>query len=192
MYALLNGKGIGSPNSCPVGSDLMFEVDDAFIHIDMKTVCTDNIRDCKNSIFVGENQNSYCGIIEKNNESTENYIPSLPTVYTVNRKEYKSPIPKVCLSYFIIILYDKTSLDTEFIMITCMPNGKLEKVYGSKVLAAGKNPGKARYKFSAIPNFELLNQKLRTRVVYLNENVRERYASELKNIISFYDNPFNR
>ena len=38
VYALLNGKGIGIPNSAPVGSDLMFELDDAFIHIDMKTV----------------------------------------------------------------------------------------------------------------------------------------------------------
>ena len=37
IYALLNGKGIGTPNSAPVGSDLFFEVKDAFIHIDLKT-----------------------------------------------------------------------------------------------------------------------------------------------------------
>ena len=37
VYSLLNGKGIGQPNSCPVGSDLFFEVKDAFIHIDLTT-----------------------------------------------------------------------------------------------------------------------------------------------------------
>ena len=30
IYALLNGKGIGTPNSAPVGSDLFFEVKDKF------------------------------------------------------------------------------------------------------------------------------------------------------------------
>ena len=29
IYSLLNGKGIGTPNSAPVGSDLFFEVPDA-------------------------------------------------------------------------------------------------------------------------------------------------------------------
>lgn len=38
IYSLINGKCTGQPNSCPVGSDLFFEVDDAFIHIDLKTV----------------------------------------------------------------------------------------------------------------------------------------------------------
>ena len=37
VYSLLNGKGIGQPNSAPVGADLFFEVKDAFIHIDLKT-----------------------------------------------------------------------------------------------------------------------------------------------------------
>ena len=35
VYALFNGKGIGQPNSAPVGADLFFEVPDAFIHIDL-------------------------------------------------------------------------------------------------------------------------------------------------------------
>ena len=58
VYSLLNGKGIGQPNSCPIGSDLFFEVEDAFIHIDLKTVQTRNIGDYTNDIFVGNNQNS--------------------------------------------------------------------------------------------------------------------------------------
>lgn len=43
IYSLFNGKGIGQPNSAPVGADMFFEVDDAFIHIDLKTVQTDNL-----------------------------------------------------------------------------------------------------------------------------------------------------
>jgi hypothetical protein len=61
IYALMNGKGVGQPNSCPVGSDMFFEVEDAYIHIDLKTVQTRNIGDITNSIFVGTNQNSYKG-----------------------------------------------------------------------------------------------------------------------------------
>ena len=57
IYSLLNGKGIGQPNSSPVGSDLFFEVEDAFIHIDLKTVGASlrgktNIGDYTRSIFV--------------------------------------------------------------------------------------------------------------------------------------------
>ena len=59
IFSLLNGKGIGIPNSSPVGSDLFFEVKDAFIHIDLKTVGTKNIGDFDKSIFIGTNQNSY-------------------------------------------------------------------------------------------------------------------------------------
>ena len=56
VYSLLNGKGIGQPNSSPIGADLFFEVPDAFIHIDLKTVQTRNIGDYTGSIFVGNNQ----------------------------------------------------------------------------------------------------------------------------------------
>jgi hypothetical protein len=45
VYSLLNGKGIGQPNSAPIGTDLFFEVEDAFIHIDLKKVQTRNIGD---------------------------------------------------------------------------------------------------------------------------------------------------
>lgn len=33
IYSLINGKCSGLPNSCPVGSDLFFEVDDAHLYI---------------------------------------------------------------------------------------------------------------------------------------------------------------
>jgi hypothetical protein len=92
VYSLLNGKGIGQPNSCPVGADLFFEVQDAFIHIDLKTVSaslkneagkSNNIGDYTSSIFVGTNQNSYTGKVIVNEggakEEFRDYNSSLPT-----------------------------------------------------------------------------------------------------------------
>lgn len=182
VYALLNGKGIGQPNSAPVGSDLFFEVEDAFIHIDLKTVQTDNIGDYKESIFVGENQNSYKGTIEKQGGHTESYTPNLPFAYNEN-----SDNEKICLSYFITILYEKETLDILVISIMCMPNGKLESHYKSRVLKAGKNPGKARFNFSQVENFELLENKKRIQVVYFNNNMKNEYKSTLK----FYEKLYN-
>lgn len=36
MYSLLNGKGIGQPNSAPIGADLFFEVEDALYTLILK------------------------------------------------------------------------------------------------------------------------------------------------------------
>lgn len=175
VYALLNGKGIGQPNSEPVGADLFFEVDDAYIHIDMKTVQQDNIGDFTNTIFVGENQNSYKGIIEKRGGNNEEYNPALPTFYNKGKENQK-----ICLSYFITILYNRDNLDIMVIAIDCMPNGELVKHYGSRVLSAGKNPGKARFNLKEVNKFELLeNQPSRIKVVYFDEKMDEQYRKKL-------------
>ncbi len=178
VYALLNGKGIGQPNSAPVGSDLFFEVEDAYIHIDLKTVQTDNIGDYTTSIFVGENQNSYKGNMLVNGEERP-YVPHLPAFYNKGKINQK-----ICLSYFVTILYDKANLDILCISIICMPNGLLEPHYGTRVLKAGKNPGKTRFNFSKVENFELLGEdKKRIQVVYFKENMDEKYKSKL----AFYE-----
>lgn len=176
VYALLNGKGIGQPNSSPVGSDLFFEVDDAFIHIDMKTVQQENIGDFISTIFVGENQNSYKGTIEKRDGSTEEYKPALPTYYNKNKEN-----EKICLSYFITILYNRENLEIMVITIDCMPNGELEKHYKSRVLAAGKNPGKARFNIKEVNKFELLEgEPSRIKVIYFNENMSKEIRKKLE------------
>lgn len=96
----------------------VFEVDDAFIHIDLKTVCASstavsnkgkltggNIGDFNTSIFVGMNQNSYLttytprGLTEK-----RQYKGFLPVEYTV--KENDTVKKKYCLTYFISVLYE--------------------------------------------------------------------------------------
>lgn len=191
IYALLNGKIAGKPNSCPVSSDLFFEVDDAFIHIDLKSVTTaeetryDNIGDFNTSIFVGENQNSYAGTIIKNvntlAESEEEYTPNLPCYYTKSNGD-----KKITLTYFVCLLISSKTNEPQLISIMSMPNGLLKEHYKSKPLKAGKNPGKARFNFSEVPYFDLLsngnNNKKRVRIIYKNPNMSE----YVKNKLEFY------
>lgn len=187
VYSLLNGKGIGQPNSAPVGSDMFFEVDDAYIHIDLKTVQTDNIGDFTNSIFVGRNQNSYKAEIKRRNGKSFSpkryYEPALPTQYSLKNGE-----KKLCLTYFITILYEKENLNILNINLICMPNGKLINHYGESVLQAGKNPDKTRFRFTEIPNFELLdNSPKRIKAVYYDEKMSEKYKKRL----GFFDDVYN-
>lgn len=188
VYALLNGKIAGRPNSSPVSSDLFFEVDEAYIHIDLKSVTTteqatyDNIGDFNTSIFVGENQNSYCGVIRKNvgtpKETTEDYNPNLPVFYSK-----KNGDKKITLTFFVCLLNSSLTNEPQLISIMCMPNGRLEEHYESRPLKAGKNPGKARFNFTSIPKFELLDgDKKRVRIIYKNPNM----SDYLKNKLKFY------
>ena len=194
IYALLNGKIAGQPNSCPVSSDLFFEVEDAYIHIDLKTVTTnegtsksDNIGDFSTNIFVGENQNSYAGNIIKNagkpNEYKEEYRPNLPTYYSKSNGD-----KKITLTYFICLLNSSITRRCELISIMSLPNGRLQEYYGSRPLKAGKNPGKARYNFSAVPKFELLSgNKKRVRIVYKNPYMSEYVSMRLNFYLGNFD-----
>ncbi|MGL2427776.1 hypothetical protein ACOWLW_03840 [Helicobacter pylori] len=184
IYALFNGKGVGQPNSCPVGADMFFEVEDAFIHIDLKTVQTRNIGDFCESIFVGTNQNSYQSeIIKTNGESFEEprmYKPALPYFYNQGKVN-----EKICLTYFITILYEDENLNILNINLMCMPNGLLVKHYGTRVLKAGKNLDKARFHFVKCADFECLEEKKsRIKVIYFDKNMKQEYKNRLKFIES--------
>ena len=180
IYALFNGKGVGQPNSSPVGADLFFEVADAFIHIDLKTVEADgNIGDYTKNIFVGTNQNSYKSEIKKANgdsfEPIRYYEPSLPTFYNKNK-----PNEKICLSYFITVLYSKKHLDILNINILSMPNGELEQHYKHRPLSAGKNIDKTRFNFKEVNKFELLDGfPSRVKVVYFNKDMKDNFKRRL-------------
>jgi hypothetical protein len=180
VYALFNGKGMGQPNSSPVGADLFFEVHDAFIHIDLKTVQTDNIGDYVRNIFVGTNQNSYKSEIKQANGDSFKpiriYEPALPTFYNKSTENQK-----ICLSYFITILYEKDNLNILNISISSMPNGELEKHYKSRPLSAGKNIDKTRFNFTKVSKFELLDAKpSRVKVVYFDKKMNNDYKNKLK------------
>ena len=204
VYSLLNGKGIGQPNSSPVGSDLFFEVEDAYIHIDLKTVGTtlspikedkskginawsDNIGDFNKGTFPGVNQNSYKGkmIVYEGTpkEEIRDYVPSLPSYYTKIKDGIKKS--KICLTYFITILYDRDTLQILVLCIVCMPNGELEPHYKTRVLQAGKNLDKTRFRFTDVPDFELLeNNNKRIKIVYFDESMDDKYK---KNLYFFED-----
>lgn len=183
VYSLLNGKGIGQPNSSPVGSDMFFEVEDAFIHIDLKTVNLKNIGDFTNSIFIGENQNSYKADIIKKNGTIKPYKPALPTFYNKGTDR-----EKVCLTYFITILYNKDDLTIKVISIDSMPNGQLESHYKSRPLSAGKNHGKARFHIGEVNKFELLpGEPSRIKVVYFDQNMDEEIKKKLHRFEKFYN-----
>lgn len=201
IYALLNGKIAGQPNSSPVSSDLFFEVDDAFIHIDLKSVTTtdglsihpitgkdikDNIGDYNTDIFIGTNQNSYKGTLVVNkgkpNEERRIYTPNLPTIYTKTNGE-----KKITLTYFVTILSNEVTDKTELISIMSMPNGNLEEIYKERPLKAGKNIDKARFNFKECSSFELLKDSpKRVRVIYQNPDM----SDNLKRKLDFYLNNF--
>ena len=187
FYWIFNQFGI--PNSSPVGSDLFFETYNAYVHIDIKTVTLGNIGDFTKNIFIGDNQNSYIGTCEvthrKGGKKEVEYRPykgNLPTYYTKKDGERK-----ICLTYFLLILYDENNLDIQAIVLTCMPNGKLGSIYGSKVLSAGKNPGKVRFNYTAVPKFELLRDKYRSKILLWNENMNEHVKKRLSALEPFHD-----
>lgn len=202
IYALLNGKIAGQPNSSPVSSDLFFEIPDAYVHIDLKSVTTngginvdpitgeqlkDNIGDFNTSIFIGENQNSYKGMICINkgqpNETERLYTPNIPPIYSKTNGE-----KKIALTYFITILSNAYTFDTELISIMCMPNGKLESYYGTRPLKAGKNPGKVRFNFKEVYKFELLDLPMeRVKIVYKNPNMNKWTKQKLNFYLSVLD-----
>lgn len=183
VYALFNGKGIGQPNSSPIGSDLFFETKYAFIHIDLKTVQIRNIGDYTTSIFVGDNQNSYSEKIHIAGDGTREYKnAALPHIYKNQGN------PKPCLTFFVTILYNEDNLKILNINLLCMPNGELSEIYGSDVLKAGKNPGKIRYNFSKVPNFKLLGEnKKRIKVIFLDEGMDKSIKSKLSFIWDIWE-----
>ena len=192
VYALLNGKGIGQPNSSPIGSDLFFEVDDAFIHVDMKTVQIDNIGDYLGKMFVGNNQNSYNTTVMVNNEKRIYEEAALPQFYTVKEKQYSERRYKACLTYFITILYDAETLNIVNINLLSMPNGKLQPIYGHKIIQAGKvkfpkdDPRRdthcktIRYNWGECKEFELLPGFKRYKSIYFDSELVKTLANNGK------------
>jgi len=64
--------------------------------------------------------------------------------------------------------------------IVCMPNGELESHYKTRVLQAGKNIDKTRFRFTDVPNFELLDgEQKRIKVVYFDKDMKENYRKKV-------------
>lgn len=150
------------PNSCPIGSDLMYQTDDGIIHIEIKTNLVTNVSDYKGKVQLGKNQISY---------GFDQFIPNLPSVYT--------SVNLPTLTYVIQIVHEHMSPKINALSVICIPNGQLLKYYGSKILQAGKGGWKKaadiRYKYIAEPRFLLLSKKydrdiFRIEILLLDKN----------------------
>jgi hypothetical protein len=152
IYAVLQrASDLGEPNSCPVSSDLFFENDEAFIHIDLKTAQPDNNLSDHWRIPIGKNQTSYEHDIKPKGGIARPFKPSLPKYYN----------EKPSLTYFITILYSRVSniFKVVNLNVSCMPNGQLSKIYNFDPLGPGKNPDddKARFTSNECYFFKTLN-----------------------------------
>ncbi len=179
-YWLLNQ--IGFPNSTPIGSDLLYETSNAFIHIDVKTSSyftknkngdkVLNSGDYKGLVSIGQNQTSY------------QYEDNKHVVHTANLPSIYKSKNKLCLTYIIHLIYDKKpdgNLKILALLLIAIPNGQLHDVYGNKICGGSKNKGEAfRYRYKENPYFQLLDDKpFRFSILYEEDNIN------VENILGF-------
>ena len=188
LYSYINsGTTDARPNSSPVGSDMFYEYEDAYLHLDLKSISA-----CE------EKGKVICQIfqiylLEKIKTVTNqkffdrggtprDYIPNLPPMYNEGKINQK-----ICLSYLITLAFDMDTFDTLIITLQSIPNGFLYEHYGDRVIKAGKNPGKARFRLTdsrsgikGVNEFELLDGRpKRYKVIYLKDNLSDIYKKEL-------------
>lgn len=117
------------PNSTPIGSDLVFDSDEGYrIHIDIKTALISNQSDYKGVINIGQNQTSY----------------SIPNTFTANLPP-RYVDGKITLTYVVQVIHEQLSDKIHAIVLGCIPNGLLYRIYGNQIVRAGKGGwGKAK------------------------------------------------
>jgi len=163
------------PNSSPIGSDLMFEAPDAFIHIEVKTALIDNPADYKGKINIAINQTSY--------GAKGVFAPNLPQYY-----KPQGDIEKVCLTYIIQIIHEHAKPNIKALVLACVPNGQLYSVYGKSIFRAGKTKRTSfRYMYSADPYFKLLTKRykekiFRVELVYLDKGLNAKDITVLSDV----------
>ncbi len=138
------------PNSCPIGSDLMYQTEDAIVHIEIKTNLITN-PDYRGKVQLGRNQVSF--------EITK-FKPNLPYLY----KSVRLPT----LTYVIQIVHEHMSPKINALSVVCIPNGQLLKHYGDKILQAGKGgwfkATDIRYNYAKQPYFVLLKKRYKREI----------------------------
>jgi len=166
------------PNSSPVGSDLMFELPDAFMHIEIKTALIDNPADYKGKINIAINQTSY-GV-------NKIFSPNLPQYYRTSPK-----IEKPCLTYIIQIVHEHAKSNIKALKLVCIPNGQLYPHYGKSIFKSGKGGyAKAkdfRYNYFAEPYFKLLSKRYKEKIfrielIYLVKSMKKENITNLSDV----------
>ena len=135
--------------STPIGSDLMFETDDAFIHLEIKTATDSNDADFKGKIQISQNQTTY-SVTHNARGKPYPFISSLKTIYSNQ---------KICLTYVIQIIHNNSEDLPKIIVLFSIPNGLLKPKYGDCV-----NNGKGQKKLNK------LNSKKDIRFLYKKAN----------------------
>lgn len=164
-------------NSDPIGSDLMFETHDAFIHIEVKTATDSNSADFKGKIQIAQNQTTYA-IDKTKRGNSYPFKPSLPTIYSNG---------KICLTYVIQIIHNNSEDLPKIIVLFSIPNGLLKSTYGNCV-NSGKHKqelnrlssrGDIRFLYKDARRFENLKSKSdRIKIIYpqkYDSNLTKKY-----------------
>ncbi|MEW6409043.1 MAG: hypothetical protein AB1488_02885 [Nitrospirota bacterium] len=151
------------PNTCPIGSDMVYEIEgQAIIHIEVKTTLITN-PDFKGKVQLGRNQISY---------QTTKFKPSIPPIY----KSISVP----ALTYVIQIVHEHMKPKINALNVICIPNGQLSKYYGEIILNAGKRgwtkANDIRYSYAKQPLFLLLTERdkrdiFRIEILLLDKNL---------------------
>jgi len=139
-------------NSCPIGSDLMFETSDSYLHLEVKTATETNTADFKGKIQIAQNQTTY-HVNKTKNGTKYPFIPSLPHFYKNN---------KICLTYVLQIIHNNNEDEPKIIAFFSIPSGLLHDTYGNCV-----NAGKHSKKLNR------LNSKGDIRFLYKEANLFE-------------------
>ena len=152
-------------NSSPIGSDLMFETPDAFVHLEVKTATDSNPADFKGKIQIAQNQTTYT-VTKTKSGNNYPFIPSLPKIYSNN---------KICLTYVIQIIHNNSEDLPKIIFLFSIPNDLLKSTYGNCV-NVGKHTqklnrlnsrGDIRFLYKETKNFEnLKNKSSRIKIIY--------------------------
>ena len=165
VHNLFGQYRVFAVNSSPIGSDLMFETIDAFIHIEVKTATDSNPADFKGKIQIAQNQTTYA-VNQTKRGNPYPFIPSLPTIYSNN---------KICLTYVIQIIHNNDEDLPKIIVLFSIPNGLLKSTYGNCV-NAGKHAqelnrlnsrGDIRFLYKDAKKFENIEDKpSRIKIIY--------------------------
>ena len=159
-------------NSSPIGSDLMFETPDAFIHLEVKTATDSNPADFKGKIQIAQNQTTYA-ISQTSRGNHYPFIPSLPTIYS-NKK--------ICLTYVIQIIHNNLEDLPKIITLFSIPNGLLKSTYGNcvnsgkhaQILNRLNSRGDIRFLYKKAKKFENLKDKPdRIKIIYPKDFSKE-------------------
>lgn len=147
------------PCSIPVGSDLFYENEEAFINIDIKSDYVENSWDYLGVAEVGERQTSYR--MQNKWGAKAKFLPQLPPYYKIG--EVKKP----CLTFIIQIIHVdidhivKKKYDPNFIalIVLAIPNQLLYERYKEKIIEEPKSYHKKAGKRYRAANFRFAYHK---------------------------------